>query len=377
MSRDVLGYYRILNVDSRADIEQIKSNYRDLAKFWHPDRNAAPESMEKFQKLSEAWNVLQDDDNRLIYDILSAVYEADNYPDLDNIRPYNDGELDIRALSLCKVRGQIWKSRCQTEIEVCAYRPALAKHFKTAAANWLLGWWSPQALGQNVKALLGNFRQPVSAAESLRVLIHNTVAYFFEDKADLAVASAVRALPYADADTAELLQEFIRAQNLRVAKPMVWSEWRLRLVQLAVPMLLGLAALASLGSVYVSEGELWQWFAGKNEINYYQEVRFQNRNRGVDDVVVGKILNIPVDRRDVSRLYHLKAETEVMYGPGDGFDILKKLPAATTVRLTGISPDQIWSRVMIDNGEMGFVHSDALAAGIGKEIPYGSKIFEK
>ena len=66
-----------------------------------------------------------------------------------------------------------------------------------------------------------------------------------------------------------------------------------------------------------------------------------------------------------------------MYGPGDDFDIIKTLPANTTVRLTGKSPDNVWARIMIDNGEMGFVYLDTIERGIGKEIPFGSKIFEK
>ena len=93
--------------------------------------------------------------------------------------------------------------------------------------------------------------------------------------------------------------------------------------------------------------------------------------------MVGKVLNIPVDKKDMSRLYHLKENSEVMYGPGDDFDVLKNIKANTTVRLTGVTPDNVWSRIMIDNGEMGFVRTEKIVSGVGSEIPYGSKIFEK
>lgn len=65
-----------------------------------------------------------------------------------------------------------------------------------------------------------------------------------------------------------------------------------------------------------------------------------------------------------------------MYGPSADFDVIKILPAATTVRLTGYTPDNVWARVMIDNGETGFVYYEDIAQGIGKEIPFGSSIIE-
>lgn len=101
------------------------------------------------------------------------------------------------------------------------------------------------------------------------------------------------------------------------------------------------------------------YFSSKKEISYYQEVRLGNSG-SFDDMLVGKILTIPVDKSDRSKLYHLTSETEVMYGPSDEFDVMKKVPAQTTVRLTGMTPDNVWYRIMIDNGEMGFVKKSAL-----------------
>ena len=222
-----------------------------------------------------------------------------------------------------------------------------------------------------------DWRQPISEAESLRILVHNVVAYQQLKQPQLAVACAVNALAYADKHGQDLLQNFIQWQNLRVAKPKVWNLLGLKAVQLVVPLVLALAALLPAGSGYVTESELWSWFGKKQEINYYQEVNFGAKGRSVDDVVVGKILNIPVDKNDISKLYHLKSSALIMYAPGDDFDVLKELPAKTTVRLTGRSPDGVWSRIMIDNGEMGFVRTDVLSQGIGAEIPYGSQIFQK
>ncbi len=374
---DALGYYRILQVSAAADAALIKRSYRDLAKQWHPDHNTSAEALEKFQQLATAYETLSDDDSRLYYDLLSEVYGVADYPDLENIRPYEDGSPNVRALRLDSVCGLLWKYKSGSELKICTFRRALRARMRNAAANWLLGWWNPRAFLKNIRVLASAWRSPVSESESLRVLIHNLVAYQLVGKPELAVTSAAQALNYAGAGVKTLLQTYIRRQNLRVSRPQVWNLAALRAVQLLVPGLIFLAAAIPFGRAYVTEGELWSWFSQKQEIDYYQEVRFGERGSSVDDVVVGKVLSIPVDKSDVSRLYHLKNEARIMYGPGENFDVLKNLPAGTTVRLTGKTPDNAWLRVMIDNGEMGFVRAGALEQGIGAEIPYGSEIFRQ
>ena len=63
-----------------------------------------------------------------------------------------------------------------------------------------------------------------------------------------------------------------------------------------------------------------------------------------------------------------------MYGPGDKFDVMTTLENGHTVRLTGFTPDKSWYRVMLDNGDMGFVKKSALAKGRGNAVPPLSKI---
>ena len=115
-------------------------------------------------------------------------------------------------------------------------------------------------------------------------------------------------------------------------------------------------------------------FEKNNQISYYQEVRFSNSSHTVDDVIVAKVLNISVDTNDMSKLYHANKKLSVMVGPDDNFDVLKVIQAQTTVRLTGYTPDNRWFRIMLDNGDMGFVHTQDISKGIGKEIPSDSKI---
>lgn len=67
MSKD---YYKILDIDKKANDDTIKKAYRRLAMKWHPDKN--PENQEqaetKFKEISAAYEVLSDKKRRKEYD---------------------------------------------------------------------------------------------------------------------------------------------------------------------------------------------------------------------------------------------------------------------------------------------------------------------
>lgn len=68
-------YYDILGLTKNCSKEDIKKHYKKMALKWHPDRNKENKDIaeEKFKKLSEAYEVLSDDDNRQKYDKFGTI----------------------------------------------------------------------------------------------------------------------------------------------------------------------------------------------------------------------------------------------------------------------------------------------------------------
>lgn len=62
-------YYKILGVDEKADAKAIKSQYRRLARKYHPDIGGKA-SEDKFKEINEAYEVLSEPEKRAEYDRL-------------------------------------------------------------------------------------------------------------------------------------------------------------------------------------------------------------------------------------------------------------------------------------------------------------------
>jgi curved DNA-binding protein CbpA len=62
-------YYKILEVPRDASTEDIRKAYRNKAKLVHPDVNDSPKAHEVFTVVSEAYEVLTDDNKRYLHDV--------------------------------------------------------------------------------------------------------------------------------------------------------------------------------------------------------------------------------------------------------------------------------------------------------------------
>lgn len=68
-------YYKVLGADKKTGKAELKRKYRDLARRYHPDVNVTDKNAAvKFGEISEAYEVLSDDEKRKKYDDISAEW---------------------------------------------------------------------------------------------------------------------------------------------------------------------------------------------------------------------------------------------------------------------------------------------------------------
>lgn len=91
MSED---YYSILKVSRNANADEIKKAYRRLAIKWHPDKNQGDSSAEEmFKKISEAYDVLSDEEKRSRYDAIG--HDAYNSSGRGNTGGFHSDPFDV------------------------------------------------------------------------------------------------------------------------------------------------------------------------------------------------------------------------------------------------------------------------------------------
>ena len=65
-----VDYYKVLEIEENASQDEVKKAYRKLSMKWHPDKNQGnPDATNTFQKISEAYETLGDQERRQEYDI--------------------------------------------------------------------------------------------------------------------------------------------------------------------------------------------------------------------------------------------------------------------------------------------------------------------
>lgn len=377
---DAKGYYDILGVSPLASDEEIKKNYRDIAKIWHPDFNNSDEALEKFQAISVAYDILKDDDKKLTYDLLSHVYRASNFPEMSSLKIYknlnNQFDLGLRSLKQSKSISKVFSYKEDSEDLFCNYKEAKKIVLQNSMWNWVLGWWSFKGFFKNFGIISKNIKNIGNNLEDdFRLLVHNALAFYQEGKREEAFIYAMQAREIANPTQRDLLDRFILLVGVRSnAKYSKWNFAVLKRLQMVIPSMISALVVLSVLQARLDLSWVSKIFYKDGKIDYYKEIEHTWGGRGFDDMVVSKIFEIPVNLEDERLLYHAKDELVVLHGPHKKFDVLVKLERNETIRVTGYTPDKIWYRVMINNGAMGFVPLNSIKKGIGKNIPENSKI---
>lgn len=86
-------YYQILELNNDANDEQIKFNYRKLAKQYHPDLNKDPNAEGQFKAIQQAYEVLSEQSKRTNYDAYLKIIELVGQQainELDEMKVFNE-----------------------------------------------------------------------------------------------------------------------------------------------------------------------------------------------------------------------------------------------------------------------------------------------
>jgi curved DNA-binding protein CbpA len=68
------NYYKILEIETNADLLSIKKAYRMLALKYHPDKNPTENAAQMFIEITEAYEVLRNSESRKEYDALFKAF---------------------------------------------------------------------------------------------------------------------------------------------------------------------------------------------------------------------------------------------------------------------------------------------------------------
>jgi curved DNA-binding protein CbpA len=159
MQSDPNGLYAELGVSPTASIQEIKSAYRALVKIYHPDINKIHVAVEKFKRITAAYEVLTDERKRAEYDRGTPVEEfkpgqphqrqATREP-VEPVHCSKCGKVTAqpRYLAFRIVRSFILVTHTKIRHGIYCSDCALKEAFAASAISTVLGWWG-FSLGSN------------------------------------------------------------------------------------------------------------------------------------------------------------------------------------------------------------------------------------
>ena len=267
MANDPLGFYSDLGVSPTASHEEIRAVYRALAKIYHPDVNKDKAAAEKFRRVTAAYEVLCDPNNRATYDKKSQPRPTK--PEVHTETAQQTPQVLIVECSVCKKptaqpRFLIFKQvasflfvtnvtpKAGVYCSACATQQALRCTIKSAAFGWWGLPWGP--IYTIIYGLQNAFGGERNKAVDEQLLWQNAIAFNRRGNVQLAGALAHSLLFARDrgiAVAALQLKQAMQADGL-IIKPFK-SAWGFSLGKtlkhvaalMTVPLIVGSLAYAS------------------------------------------------------------------------------------------------------------------------------------
>jgi WD40 repeat protein len=151
--------YRILGVDPRATLEEVRRAYRKLAREYHPDVNPDPKAHERMAQINEAFEVLGDPVRRGEYD--ASIGQT------PRAEPSGDGS--VRRPEMVEAT-LVHRHRVhRTPVYGVAFTPRQGRLVSSSFDNELV-WWSPDYEGPDRRIVLEG-----GAVGSIRCVGEDTV----------------------------------------------------------------------------------------------------------------------------------------------------------------------------------------------------------
>jgi hypothetical protein len=164
VSKDYLGYYKLLGVSPGATSNEIKKAYRQKAKELHPDSNPQQDTTAAFQEVLHAYSILSDEKMRKQYDADSSVPPTSTTADTNTSSRFEPIVCSQCSAVTAQPRFKVFYSVIgwifgATKIPhqgVFCSKCEIWVGLKSSAITLIAGWWSIPGFFWSIYALLQN-----------------------------------------------------------------------------------------------------------------------------------------------------------------------------------------------------------------------------